>query len=401
MVGLRPRSGRLQGRAPPAGRGSSGRKRSARLEPGRRSGGEGGIRTLEAGISPPNALAGRRLQPLGHFSGCRERISAGSRQSWMRAIRSSRFSDLDLDARRAGPRSRRRAGRAPCRRPRRRSRRVADRGHDPGAARRRPAAADAGRISPARVSVSSDDGLDDDELVERLERDVRCADPATPSITSTVRPERYRPRQASLPLQPAGVDDALQELLRARLLARRAEDLLGRPLLEDHARRRGSRRGGRRRARSPSRASRSASSCPPAASSRMTSSTSATSSGSSALVTSSSSSSSRLHRERADDRDALLLAAREPVRDTRRACRRARSARAARRRVASASARDRPSAFRGPSVTFSSTDMCGKRLKDWKTIPIPRRTRLTSTPRRGDLLAARRRCGRRRSARAG
>jgi hypothetical protein len=31
-------------------------------------GGEGGIRTLEAGFSPPNALAGRRLQPLGHFS---------------------------------------------------------------------------------------------------------------------------------------------------------------------------------------------------------------------------------------------------------------------------------------------------------------------------------------------
>src|SRR5439155_17140092 len=34
-----------------------------------RESGEGGIRTLEAGISPPNALAGRRLQPLGHFSG--------------------------------------------------------------------------------------------------------------------------------------------------------------------------------------------------------------------------------------------------------------------------------------------------------------------------------------------
>src|SRR3954454_7554194 len=33
--------------------------------------GEGGIRTLEAGISPPNALAGRRLQPLGHFSRAR------------------------------------------------------------------------------------------------------------------------------------------------------------------------------------------------------------------------------------------------------------------------------------------------------------------------------------------
>src|SRR5919197_2549161 len=35
-------------------------------------GGEGGIRTLDGGIHPHNALAGRRLQPLGHFSaGCR------------------------------------------------------------------------------------------------------------------------------------------------------------------------------------------------------------------------------------------------------------------------------------------------------------------------------------------
>ena len=42
-------------------------------------------------------------------------------------------------------------------------------------------------------------------------------------------------------------------------------------------------------------------------------STSATSSGSSALVTSSSSISSGLHRERAHDRDALLLPAGEPV----------------------------------------------------------------------------------------
>ena len=31
--------------------------------------GEGGIRTLDGGIHPHNALAGRRLQPLGHFSG--------------------------------------------------------------------------------------------------------------------------------------------------------------------------------------------------------------------------------------------------------------------------------------------------------------------------------------------
>ena len=52
---------------------------------------------------------------------------------------------------------------------------------------------------------------------------------------------------------------------------------------------------------------------PPAASSRITLSTSATSSGSSALVTSSSSISVGLHRERAHDRDPLLLAAREPV----------------------------------------------------------------------------------------
>ena len=53
---------------------------------------------------------------------------------------------------------------------------------------------------------------------------------------------------------------------------------------------------------------------PPAASSRITFSTSATSSGSSALVTSSSSMQLGVHRQRPDDRDALLLSAREPVR---------------------------------------------------------------------------------------
>src|SRR5215212_4650302 len=37
-------------------------------ENGRRKNGEGGIRTLEGGLFPLNALAGRRLQPLGHFS---------------------------------------------------------------------------------------------------------------------------------------------------------------------------------------------------------------------------------------------------------------------------------------------------------------------------------------------
>ena len=42
---------------------------------GGRDDGEGGIRTLEAGYYPPNALAGRRLQPLGHFSRLRDTIA--------------------------------------------------------------------------------------------------------------------------------------------------------------------------------------------------------------------------------------------------------------------------------------------------------------------------------------
>ena len=33
------------------------------------NGGEGGIRTLDTGVSPYNGLANRRLQPLGHLSG--------------------------------------------------------------------------------------------------------------------------------------------------------------------------------------------------------------------------------------------------------------------------------------------------------------------------------------------
>src|SRR3954463_3080176 len=42
-------------------------------------GGEGGIRTLDGGIHPHNALAGRRLQPLGHFSAGARRIAEGLR----------------------------------------------------------------------------------------------------------------------------------------------------------------------------------------------------------------------------------------------------------------------------------------------------------------------------------
>ena len=34
-----------------------------------KSGGEGGIRTPDRGVSPYNGLANRRLQPLGHLSG--------------------------------------------------------------------------------------------------------------------------------------------------------------------------------------------------------------------------------------------------------------------------------------------------------------------------------------------
>ena len=33
------------------------------------TGGEGGIRTPDTGVSPYNGLANRRLQPLGHLSG--------------------------------------------------------------------------------------------------------------------------------------------------------------------------------------------------------------------------------------------------------------------------------------------------------------------------------------------
>src|SRR6266481_3243500 len=48
---------------------------------------------------------------------------------------------------------------------------------------------------------------------------------------------RYAPRRASSlePLEPTRLDDPLEELLRPRL-ARRREDLLGRPLFQDHPR---------------------------------------------------------------------------------------------------------------------------------------------------------------------
>src|SRR5688572_6269091 len=48
---------------------SSTRGRSTAGKKLERDGGERGIRTLDTGLSPYNALAGRPLRPLGHLSG--------------------------------------------------------------------------------------------------------------------------------------------------------------------------------------------------------------------------------------------------------------------------------------------------------------------------------------------
>ena len=77
-----------------------------------------------------------------------------------------------------------------------------------------------------------------------------------------------------------------------------------------------------------------------------------------------------LHRERAHDRDALLLAAGEPVGVLVPLVGEPEALEQRGRRRARPRARDSRSALRGASVTFSSTVMCGKRLNDWKTIPI-------------------------------
>src|SRR5919204_5681616 len=56
---------------------------------GKPSSGEGGIRTLDGGIHPHNALAGRRLQPLGHFSAGARRIADTSPADGRAAKRAS------------------------------------------------------------------------------------------------------------------------------------------------------------------------------------------------------------------------------------------------------------------------------------------------------------------------
>src|SRR6476659_9446821 len=81
--------------------------------------------------------------------------------------------------------------------------------------------ADAGRMSPARVSVSSATGW-------MTTNSSSGSSETSTLLDSSITGLRVR-------LEPTGFDDSLEELLRARL-ARRAEDLGRRAFLEDHAR---------------------------------------------------------------------------------------------------------------------------------------------------------------------
>ena len=87
----------------------------------------------------------------------------------------------------------------------------------------------------------------------------------------------------------------------------------------------------------------------------------------------------RLHRQRADDRDPLLLAAGEPVGVVVVLVGQAEPVQQLPRRAVASSCGVR-SALTGASVTFLSTVMCGNRLKDWNTMPTWRRTRFASMP---------------------
>ena len=138
---------------------------------------------------------------------------------------------------------------------------------------------------------------------------------------------------------------------------------------------------------------------PPAASSRITSSTSATSSGSSALVTSSSSISSGLHRERAHDRDALLLAAGEPVRVVVALVGETEALEQLGRVAPPPRARERPSAVPRRERHVASTRHVRKEVERLEDDPDPPPHLVDVDAARGDLLAARRRSGPRRSAR--
>src|SRR5919112_3533027 len=88
-----------------------------------------------------------------------------------------------------------------------------------------PASAPTAVITPVRQSVSADAGMISPRFVSDSSSDGWMTTKS--SSGSSVRSMRRT-------LQATGFDDPLQELLRA-LFLRRAEDLLGRPLLEDHA----------------------------------------------------------------------------------------------------------------------------------------------------------------------
>src|SRR5713226_2168975 len=59
-----------------------------------KGGGAGGIRTLDRALQPYNGLANRRLQPLGHISGCHayaRRVGTSQAPATAQGSRSGRF----------------------------------------------------------------------------------------------------------------------------------------------------------------------------------------------------------------------------------------------------------------------------------------------------------------------
>ena len=97
----------------------------------------------------------------------------------------------------------------------------------------------------------------------------------------------------------------------------------------------------------------------------------------------------RLHRQRARDRDALLLAAGQSRRILAGLFRKVHAAQAFLAQRAWPALRDSPRTRYGASMTLPSTVMCGHRLNCWNTMPRSRRIRLISDERPRLALAAR------------
>ena len=106
-----------------------------------------------------------------------------------------------------------------------------------------------------------------------------------------------------------------------------------------------------------------------------------------------------LHRQRAGDRDALLLAARQRGRIVRRLVGEADLGEQRRGALAWPRRERMRSTVRGPSATFSSAVRCGKSSKFWNTMPIRVRT-ARRRARRAAASRPRTRSRRRRSSRA-